>query len=180
MQFHDNTAYVWGLRYRWYPSLSMNLVRRFAHFMPPCCKAYLFCWHESHNIFEDFFSLFTSQVATWLAAERLSKGSLCKEEKLPDVFLFWFCCSCRISSFVSILFASQFLQNDKVLQTVEIAHLHPLVQPLDKKELESLKGTNCCIAILALDQEFIWWLGTLSERLQFDLEGFPGGHRTPS
>ena len=63
---------------------------------------------------------------------------------------------------------------------LEIAHLHPLVQPLDKKELESLKGTNCCIAILALDQEFIWWLGTLSERLQFDLEGFPGGHRTPS
>ena len=38
---------------------------------------------------------------------------------------------------------------------LEIAHLHPLVQPLDKKELESLKGTNCCIAILALDQEFI-------------------------
>ena len=36
------------------------------------CKAYLFCWHESHNIFEYFFSLFTSQVATWLAAERLS------------------------------------------------------------------------------------------------------------
>ena len=36
------------------------------------CKAYLFCWHESHNIFEDLFSLFTSQVATWLAAERLS------------------------------------------------------------------------------------------------------------
>ena len=47
-----------------------------------------------------------------------------------------------------------------------------------EKELESLKGTNCCIAILALDQEFIWWLDTLSERLQFDLEGFPGGHRT--
>ena len=63
---------------------------------------------------------------------------------------------------------------------LEIAHLHPLVQPLDKKELESLKGTNCCIAILALDQEFIWWLDSLSERLQFDLEGFPGGHRTPS
>ena len=38
---------------------------------------------------------------------------------------------------------------------LEIAHLHPLVQPLDKKELGSLKGTNCCIAILALDQEFI-------------------------
>ena len=35
MQFHDKTAYVWGLRYRWDPSLSMNPVRRFAHFMPP-------------------------------------------------------------------------------------------------------------------------------------------------
>ena len=36
MQFHDKTAYVWGLHYRWDPSLSMNPVRRFAHFMPPC------------------------------------------------------------------------------------------------------------------------------------------------
>ena len=36
MQFHDKTAYVWGLRYRWDPSLSMNPVCRFAHFMPPC------------------------------------------------------------------------------------------------------------------------------------------------
>ena len=35
MQFHDKTAYVWGLRYRWDPSLSMNPVRQFAHFMPP-------------------------------------------------------------------------------------------------------------------------------------------------
>ena len=36
MQFHDKTVYVWGLLYRWDPSLSMNPVRRFAHFMPPC------------------------------------------------------------------------------------------------------------------------------------------------
>jgi len=35
MQFRDKTAYVWGLRYRWDPSLSMNPVRQFAHFMPP-------------------------------------------------------------------------------------------------------------------------------------------------
>ena len=35
MQFHDKTAYVWGLRYQWYSSLSMKPVRRFAHFMPP-------------------------------------------------------------------------------------------------------------------------------------------------
>ena len=26
MQFHDKTAYVWGLRYRWDPSLSWNLI----------------------------------------------------------------------------------------------------------------------------------------------------------
>ena len=36
MQFHDKTAYVWGLRYRWDPSLSMSPARRLAHFMPPC------------------------------------------------------------------------------------------------------------------------------------------------
>ena len=35
MQFHDKTAYVLGLRYRWDPLLSMNPARRFAHFMPP-------------------------------------------------------------------------------------------------------------------------------------------------
>ena len=32
----NKTAYVWGLPYRWDPSLSMNPVRRFTHFMPPC------------------------------------------------------------------------------------------------------------------------------------------------
>ena len=38
MQFHDETACVWGLRYLWDPSLSMNPVRRFAHFKPPWLK----------------------------------------------------------------------------------------------------------------------------------------------
>ena len=42
IQFQDKTAYVWGLRYRWDPSLSMNPVRRFAHFMPP--------WLRLHGI----------------------------------------------------------------------------------------------------------------------------------
>ena len=36
MQFRDKTAYVWGLRYGWDPSLSMSPARRLAHFMPPC------------------------------------------------------------------------------------------------------------------------------------------------
>ena len=36
MQFHDKTAYVWVLCYWWDSSLSMNPVRQFAHFMPPC------------------------------------------------------------------------------------------------------------------------------------------------
>ena len=36
MQFRDKTAYVWGLCYRWDPSLSRNPVPRFLHFMPPC------------------------------------------------------------------------------------------------------------------------------------------------
>ena len=35
MQFRDKTAYVWGLRYRWDPSLSRNPVPQFPHFMPP-------------------------------------------------------------------------------------------------------------------------------------------------
>ena len=38
MQFRDKTAYVWGLRYRWDPSLSRNWVPWFPHFMPPCLK----------------------------------------------------------------------------------------------------------------------------------------------
>ena len=36
--FHDKTAYVWGLRYRWDPLLSRNLIPRFPHFKPPCDK----------------------------------------------------------------------------------------------------------------------------------------------
>ena len=36
MQFHDRTAYVWGLRYRWDPSLSRNLIPRFPYIKPPC------------------------------------------------------------------------------------------------------------------------------------------------
>ena len=35
MQFCDKTAYVWGLRYWWDPSLSRNPFSRFPHFMPP-------------------------------------------------------------------------------------------------------------------------------------------------
>ena len=40
MHFRDKTAYVWGIRYRWDPSLSMSPVRQFAHFMPPCLGEY--------------------------------------------------------------------------------------------------------------------------------------------
>ena len=36
MQFRDKTAYVWGLRYRWDPSLSRIPDPRIPHFMPPC------------------------------------------------------------------------------------------------------------------------------------------------
>ena len=35
MWFRGKTAYVWGLRYRWDPSLSRNLIPRFPHFVPP-------------------------------------------------------------------------------------------------------------------------------------------------
>ena len=42
MQFHNKTAYVLGLRYRWDPSLSMNPVRSTAHFMPPCIIVYIY------------------------------------------------------------------------------------------------------------------------------------------
>ena len=37
MQFRDKTAYVWGLSYRWDPSLSMSPVRWLVHFMHPAC-----------------------------------------------------------------------------------------------------------------------------------------------
>ena len=36
MQLRDKTAYAWGLRYRWDPSLSRKPLPRFLHFMPPC------------------------------------------------------------------------------------------------------------------------------------------------
>ena len=36
MRFCDKIEYVWGLRYRWDPSLSRNLIPRFPHFVPPC------------------------------------------------------------------------------------------------------------------------------------------------
>ena len=39
MQFRDKTAYVWGLRYRWDPSLSRIPDPRIPHFMPPCSPA---------------------------------------------------------------------------------------------------------------------------------------------
>ena len=61
MQFHDKTACVWGLRYWWDPSLSMNPVRRFAHFMPP--------WPEARN---SFLSLGSRNV--WWLAQRRREG----------------------------------------------------------------------------------------------------------
>ena len=36
--FHDKTAYVGGLRYRWDPLLSRNLIPRFPYFKPPCTE----------------------------------------------------------------------------------------------------------------------------------------------
>ena len=38
MRFRNKIAYVWGLRYRWNPSLSRNLNPRFPHFVPPCMR----------------------------------------------------------------------------------------------------------------------------------------------
>ena len=57
MQFCDKTAYVWGLRYRWDPSLLMNPVRRFAHFMPPCCI--------KHQILKEFPLALSSKSHYW-------------------------------------------------------------------------------------------------------------------
>ena len=42
MHFRDKTAYVWGLRYQWDPSLSRHPVPRFPHFMPPWILAFIF------------------------------------------------------------------------------------------------------------------------------------------
>ena len=41
MQFRDKTAYVWGLRYRWYPSLSRNPVP--ALYVTLVCCEKIFC-----------------------------------------------------------------------------------------------------------------------------------------
>ena len=40
MQFRDKTAYVWGLCYRWDPSLSRIPDPRIPHFMPPWYLVY--------------------------------------------------------------------------------------------------------------------------------------------
>ena len=50
MQFHDKTEYVWGLRYWWDPSLSMNPVRQFAHFMPPCMWINWVIWQSRQSL----------------------------------------------------------------------------------------------------------------------------------
>ena len=38
MQFRNKTVYVWGLCYRWDPSLSRDLIPRSLHFVPPCSE----------------------------------------------------------------------------------------------------------------------------------------------
>ena len=58
MQFRDKTAYVWGLRYRWDPSLSRNPVLRFLHFMPPWCKLPCFPSFVIHKFSKVHFELF--------------------------------------------------------------------------------------------------------------------------
>ena len=55
MQFRDKTAYVWGLCYRWDPSLSRNPVPRFPHFMPP--------WSELNLRLLVYFEITQSGVA---------------------------------------------------------------------------------------------------------------------
>ena len=52
MQFRDKTAYVWGLRYRWDPSLSRIPDPRIPHFMPPCiwyCPSKQWSYHDHHH-----------------------------------------------------------------------------------------------------------------------------------
>ena len=60
MQFLDKTAYVWGLRYRWDPSLSMNPIRRFAYFMPPWSTLLLrrFFWNTWTSLKQIFLDSF--------------------------------------------------------------------------------------------------------------------------
>ena len=68
MQFHDKTAYVWGLRYRWDPSLSMNPVRRFAHFMPPWIydKEIIALKHQKGRITEIEIVLVFPNICQWM------------------------------------------------------------------------------------------------------------------
>ena len=71
MQFRDKTAYVWGLCYRWDPSLSMSPARRLAHFMPLCTDSWFFLSFENQT---------RSLVVVWIAAQiwRLRKSNTCK------------------------------------------------------------------------------------------------------
>ena len=49
MQFYDKTAYVWGLRYRWDPSLLMNPVRRFGHIYRTSINGYFLDHWQNHG-----------------------------------------------------------------------------------------------------------------------------------
>ena len=68
IHFRDKTAYVWGIRYRSDPSLSMNPVRRFTHFMPP--------W------FHEFMIWLSSVGITWIDAPESQYASLNQDYKV--------------------------------------------------------------------------------------------------
>ena len=53
--FRDKTAYVWGLRYRWDPLLSRNLIPRFPHFKPPWFRLNL-DWSQIWFYFDKIWS----------------------------------------------------------------------------------------------------------------------------
>ena len=70
MQFHDKTAYDCGLRYRWDPSLSMNPVRQFAHFMPP----WLGMWLKLNRLWWQRNSCYSS-------TKFLTRRTFCNEDQ---------------------------------------------------------------------------------------------------
>ena len=81
MRFRDKTAYVWGLRYRWDPSLSRNLIPRFPHFVPPCWTRKLFLRKETSSCDG------IEHVFTVLEQLLLDESTIFWERKLGDAMV---------------------------------------------------------------------------------------------
>ena len=97
MQFHDKTAYVRGLRYRWDPLLLMNPVRRFAQFMPPWFWVSFQILSEcrvKHNVFSKHHDFVVElglnfEVIIWVESWVTGQNSQWLTKKLHNLWKCW-------------------------------------------------------------------------------------------